>query len=180
MRGFGYFLVYGAWAGGCVGAWAGGTQARRLARSPTRWPLSHPNAGPSHTQTLSLSRTRRLENSFDFLYVPLDFRNSAGLGYAFINLLDPKDTKVLYEKFHNKRWDERNSKKVCEITYARVQGRKHLIEHFSNAKFPPTAEKKFLPLVFRTRETVSGGRVVDGAPLSIFEYISETESTARQ
>ncbi len=131
-------------------------------------------------EVMSLLKSVGLENSYDFLYVPLDFRNAANLGYAFINMLSPADTLTLHGKFNGKRWDDRNSKKVCEITYARVQGRTPLIEHFKDARFPGKAEaaaatteeaKKFLPLVWNKKLTVSGKSVVDGPPLTIFEFI---------
>ena len=111
-----------------------------------------------------------LEGSFDFLYVPLDFRNSANLGYAFINMVEPKDTQRLYDAFAGKRWDEKGSKKVCEIRWARLQGRERLVDHFKEAKFP-SQERRFLPLVWRRRKTVSGRDVVDGEPLTIFEFV---------
>ena len=100
-------------------------------------------------------------------------------------MVDAELTRVLYQKFAGKRWDDRNSKKVCEVTYARVQGRTPLIEHFKNAKFPgkntgsdvTSSDRKFLPLVWNKRKTVSGGSVVDGPPLTIFEFIAQREAS---
>ena len=45
------------------------------------------------------------------------------------------------------RWDELSSRKICEVTFARVQGREALIEHFRAAKFPST-DADLQPLVF--------------------------------
>ena len=47
---------------------------------------------------------------------------------------------------------------VCEITYARVQGRQALVDHFRNSKFP-CQDKDSLPLVFEPakRNKVGGG-----------------------
>eukprot|EP00959_Pyramimonas_sp_CCMP1952_P197298 4125929-Pyramimonas_sp.AAC.1 len=36
---------------------------------------------------------------------------------------------------------------VCEITYARVQGRQALLDHFRNSRFP-CEEDEYLPLLF--------------------------------
>lgn len=119
---------------------------------------------------MKLLKSVGLEASFDFLYVPLDFRNSANLGYAFINMVEPKDTLGLFEAFAGKRWDEKGSKKVCEIKWARLQGKERLIAHFREAKFP-SQERRFVPLVWGTRKTVSGREVVDGEPQTIFEYV---------
>lgn len=122
------------------------------------------------SDVMKLLKSVGLEASFDFLYVPLDFRNAANLGYAFINMVEPKDTLALFEAFAGKRWDEKGSKKVCEIKWARLQGKERLIAHFKEAKFP-SRERRFVPLVWGTRKTVSGREVVDGEPLTIFEYV---------
>lgn len=113
--------------------------------------------------------------TFDFFYLPIDFRNKCGLGYAFINFLSAKHAAKLYEEFHNKRWDEFNSKKVCEIKYARVQGRDNLIQHFKTAKFP-SQEQEFQPLIYIHQRTISGKLVVDQDPKTIHEYLEEEQS----
>lgn len=124
---------------------------------------------------IKLLKSVGLEATFDFLYVPLDFRNSAGLGYCFINMVEERDTLALYEAFAGKRWDEKGSKKVCEIKWARLQGKERLVAHFKEAKFP-SREQRFLPLVWSTRRTVSGREVVDGEPQTIFEYVERTRT----
>jgi hypothetical protein len=114
-----------------------------------------------------------LSATFDFFYLPKDFRNGAGLGYAFINFIDAKHAVKLYDTFHNKRWDEYNSKKVCEIKYARVQGRDNLINHFKTAKFP-SSDREYLPLIYEHQQTVSGKYVVDSnSALTIHEYLAK-------
>lgn len=110
--------------------------------------------------------------TFDFFYLPIDFRNKCGLGYAFINFLSAKYAAKLYEEFHNKRWDEFNSKKVCEIKYARVQGRDNLIEHFKTAKFP-SHEAEYQPLIYIHQETISGKVALKEEPFTIHRYLDE-------
>lgn len=117
-----------------------------------------------------------LSNTYDFFYLPKDFRNGAGLGYAFINFIDAKYTTILYDKFHNKRWDEHNSRKVCEITYGRVQGRDSLIDHFKNAKFP-SSDREYMPLIYEHQQTVSGKYVVHHTPFTIHEYLQNGGNT---
>merc|ERR1712176_902633 len=36
---------------------------------------------------------------YDFLYLPIDFRRKANLGYAFINLVDTEATQALWKAF---------------------------------------------------------------------------------
>lgn len=100
---------------------------------------------------------------FDFFYLPIDFKNRCNLGYAFVNFVDAGTTVEFYKEFHTKSWEEFNSKKVCEITYARVQGRESLIEHFRNSRFPCN-DPDYLPLVFEIEE--EGKRVrIKGTPV---------------
>ena len=34
--------------------------------------------------------------------------------------------------FIEKKWSSTNSKKVCEITYSKIQGRNHLLSHYAS------------------------------------------------
>lgn len=127
---------------------------------------------------LSLLEDAGLNGSFDFFYLPIDFRNRCGLGYAFLNFLSHADAVEAYNHFHNRRWDEFNSKKVCEVTYARVQGRDNLVQHFKNAKFPST-DAEYCPLVYRHSQNATdskdAGRVQAHTPLPIHEYLASVE-----
>ena len=84
---------------------------------------------------------------YDFFYLPMDFKNKCNLGYAFVNFLQSRDTAKFHEEFNGRKWSEFNSRKICAITYARVQGRQDLIEHFKNSRFP-SKDASCLPLVF--------------------------------
>jgi len=99
---------------------------------------------------------RKYSGLYDFFYLPIDFKNRCNLGYAFVNFKTPTTTAEFYKEFHSKSWEEFNSKKVCEITYARVQGRNALIEHFRNSRFPCN-EPDCLPLVFEAVDEASSG-----------------------
>jgi hypothetical protein len=112
--------------------------------------------------------------TFDFFYLPIDFRNRCGLGYAFINMLTPALAAKLYKAFHNKRWDECVSRKVAEITYARVQGRDALVQHFRSSKFP-SEDAEYQPLVYSVDEKEDTDDVaVDPKPIHAFLGTSAT------
>ena len=70
---------------------------------------------------------------FDFLYLPIDFQNKCNVGYAFINMRRAEDVLTFRETFHGKKWQCFNSEKVCEITYARLQGFKQMKKHFQTS-----------------------------------------------
>jgi hypothetical protein len=92
---------------------------------------------------------RSYVGQYDFFYLPIDFKNKCNLGYAFVNFKCAKQTAAFYEEFHKQKWEEFNSRKVCEVTYARVQGKDAMVEHFKNSRFPCENEE-YLPLVFDT------------------------------
>ena len=85
--------------------------------------------------------------TYDFFYLPIDFRNNNGnLGYAFLNLKDPRDIVALVEDFSGKRWERYKSDKVCEIAYAHIQGKQALMEHFRCSRLM-NKHHKYRPLV---------------------------------
>ncbi|XP_054807104.1 protein terminal ear1 [Prosopis cineraria] len=86
-------------------------------------------------------------SSYDFVYLPIDFNNKCNVGYGFVNMTSPEATLRLYKAFHLQHWEVFNSRKICEVTYARVQGLEALKEHFKNSKFPCEVEH-YLPVVF--------------------------------
>ncbi|CAM8884085.1 unnamed protein product [Rhodiola kirilowii] len=86
-------------------------------------------------------------SSYDFVYLPMDFNNKCNVGYGFVNMTSPEATMRLYKAFHCQSWEVFNSRKICQVTYARVQGLQVLKEHFRNSKFPSGSDDIF-PVVF--------------------------------
>ncbi|KAG8640065.1 hypothetical protein MANES_13G020000v8 [Manihot esculenta] len=86
-------------------------------------------------------------SAYDFVYLPIDFNNKCNVGYGFVNMTSPQATWRLYKAFHHQPWEVFNSRKICEVTYARVQGLEALKEHFKNSKFPCEMDH-YLPVVF--------------------------------
>ncbi|KAK9751122.1 hypothetical protein RND81_02G243700 [Saponaria officinalis] len=86
-------------------------------------------------------------SSYDFVYLPIDFNNKCNVGYGFVNMTSPEATLRLYKAFHHQHWEVFNSRKICEVTYARVQGLEALKEHFKNSKFA-CENDEYLPVVF--------------------------------
>ncbi|XP_071721940.1 protein terminal ear1 homolog [Rutidosis leptorrhynchoides] len=86
-------------------------------------------------------------SSYDFVYLPIDFNNKCNVGYGFVNMTSPQAAWRLYKAFHQQHWEVFNSRKICEVTYARVQGLEALKEHFKNSKFPCEMDH-YLPVIF--------------------------------
>ncbi|KAK1305833.1 Protein MEI2-like 3 [Acorus calamus] len=53
--------------------------------------------------------------------VPNMFTTGHNLGYAFVNLTNPTATWKLCVAINGRRLDPLGSRKICEITFARIQ-----------------------------------------------------------
>ena len=91
----------------------------------------------------------------DFVYLPVDFKHRCNLGYAFLNCTSAGATRLLHDAFHGRPWPEFHSRKVCAVTYARLQGRAALTAHFRAARFPAECDEA-LPLLLH-HDDVAGG-----------------------
>ena len=79
------------------------------------------------TRFTSVTFVRLLEDygfgdTFNFFYLPMDFRSGKNMGYAFINFYDPEVGVRFVSKFHSRRLPVSTSKKVIEISPSRRQG----------------------------------------------------------
>ncbi|XP_078441598.1 protein terminal ear1-like [Wolffia australiana] len=86
-------------------------------------------------------------SAYDFVYLPIDFNNKCNVGYGFVNMTSPEATWRLYRAFHSQPWEVFNSRKICHVTYARLQGIEALKEHFRNSKFACDTDE-YMPVVF--------------------------------
>ena len=68
-------------------------------------------------------------DKMDVLYLPVDFKRGRNFGYAFVNLVVP-----FVEKFIGKKWSSfKNSTKLCDITYAKIQGKEAMLKGFETS-----------------------------------------------
>ncbi|CAA7026911.1 unnamed protein product [Microthlaspi erraticum] len=89
------------------------------------------------------------KGTYDFLYLPIDFKNKCNVGYAFINLTEPKNIVPFYKAFNGKKWEKFNSEKVASLAYGRIQGKSALIAHFQNSSLM-NEDKRCRPILFHT------------------------------
>ncbi|CAJ1914367.1 unnamed protein product [Cylindrotheca closterium] len=85
--------------------------------------------------------------TIDFFYLPIDFKNKCNRGYAFINFVDFRDILPFHRRYYGKHWRTFNSDKICEITYARIQGKSAMLKRFENSALMEKDEE-YKPLVF--------------------------------
>eukprot|EP00210_Caulerpa_lentillifera_P008615 g8219.t1 len=106
------------------------------------------NIPNKYTQKLLLERIEEeFKGMFDFLYLPIDFKNKCNVGYGFINMRKLEYIPPFVEHIHEQKWDKFNSEKVCCVTYARIQGLSALIHHFQNSNIM-LEESTHQPLLF--------------------------------
>jgi hypothetical protein len=82
---------------------------------------------------------------FDFLYLPIDLANRVNVGYVFINFTKPEHVIQCLRFFNSKTWRNivdvagvpllgcEELSKVARVTFARLQGKDCLMEHFSKS-----------------------------------------------
>uniref|UniRef100_A0A2P2M990 Uncharacterized protein MANES_06G126700 n=1 Tax=Rhizophora mucronata TaxID=61149 RepID=A0A2P2M990_RHIMU len=87
--------------------------------------------------------------SYDFLYLPIDFKNKCNVGYAFVNIIDPQQIIPFHKAFNGKKWEKFNSEKVASLAYARIQGKAALVAHFQNSSLM-NEDKRCRPILFHT------------------------------
>eukprot|EP00262_Sarcandra_glabra_P005488 TRINITY_DN1713_c0_g1_i1.p1 TRINITY_DN1713_c0_g1~~TRINITY_DN1713_c0_g1_i1.p1 ORF type:complete len:1008 (-),score=222.38 TRINITY_DN1713_c0_g1_i1:548-3571(-) len=87
--------------------------------------------------------------TYDFIYLPIDFKNKCNVGYAFINMIDPRQIAPFYQAFNGQKWEKFNSEKVASLAYARIQGKAALIAHFQNSSLM-NEDKRCRPILFHS------------------------------
>jgi len=109
---------------------------------------------------------------YDFLYVPIDFKNKCNMGYAFVNFR----TAAAYARF-TEAFDGvavstclpgLNSRKVCEVTPARVHGFEENVRRLRSSKVMlelAANHPEWMPLIFDTEGVAQPflGEQEDGA-----------------
>jgi hypothetical protein len=76
---------------------------------------------------------KKFKDRYNFFYLPIDFDNSCNVGYAFINFIDLDHIRNFVLEFNGSHWPNFKSDKICEITYARIQGKEACIQHFKDS-----------------------------------------------
>jgi hypothetical protein len=92
------------------------------------------------------------KNKYDLFYLPIDYNNKCNLGFAFINFVDSFHIILFYEIYRGKKWKRFNSEKICELLYAKIQGKKELISHFEKGKVLNFESEDKRPLILPTPE----------------------------
>jgi hypothetical protein len=91
---------------------------------------------------------------FDWIYLPIDFKNKCNVGYAFINFRSTEVCQEFVESYNGvavrKCLPGFNSRKVVEVTPARVQGLEENVTRLRNSPVMAQLKDKpeWMPLLF--------------------------------
>jgi len=88
--------------------------------------------------------------TYDLVYLPRDFKSSANLGYAFVNLLKHSEALRMQKHFTGfSRWSS-PSFKMCEAAWSRQQGLAAYIDRYrNNPVMHESVPEEFKPILFR-------------------------------
>lgn len=108
-----------------------------------------------YTRDMLIDRLNKgYEQQYDFVYLPIDFNSKCNVGYAFINFRVPAVAQRFMQEFHGAKTKHClpgfSSAKICEVTYARVQGRDANMDNLKDEKFIEklTERPEWQPLFF--------------------------------
>ena len=90
------------------------------------------------------------KDKYDIFYLPIDYENKCNLGFAFINFVESLQIIEFYDLYKGKKWKKFNSEKICELVYAKYQGKKELINHFEKGKVLSFESEEKKPLILPT------------------------------
>jgi len=112
--------------------------------------------GYTRDMLLDLLNMSGFDGRYDFIYLPMDFRNGVNLGYAFVNLVTHQDAACLTEKLQGFHEWVSDSTKDCEVSWAHPhQGVQEHVERYRNSPvMHPTMPKEYKPMVFENGEQI--------------------------
>ena len=73
--------------------------------------------------------------------------NMCNKGFAFINFSHPLHLVNFAIEFKGKKWRKFNSNKICDIVYAKMQGRDELMKHFKRNGFAADVTDEMKPIL---------------------------------
>ncbi|CBZ55289.1 putative RNA recognition motif 2 domain-containing protein [Neospora caninum Liverpool] len=91
----------------------------------------------------------KFKGKYDFFYLPIDFLHGCNVGYCFINFVDAATCQEFKKDFEGKRLNLFRSKKICTVTYGRVQGLRAILNHYFNSAVVQAQDASWRPLVLK-------------------------------
>jgi len=126
---------------------------------------------------------------YNFFYLPVDYKNSCGMGYAFLNFVDHTAALKFMTTFKGYQLPAKSTK-ICDVCWARVQGLKANVEHYRNSPVNDIPDPEYRPLLFHkgievafprpdasVKRTAARRRLSPGAPEIAYTRTSTQSSS---
>ncbi|XP_016469123.2 uncharacterized protein LOC107791552 [Nicotiana tabacum] len=101
------------------------------------------------------SNGQNIVSAYDFLYLPMDFKNKRSRGFAFVNFTDHGAVLKFFGAFNNKLNVFPESPRSVKIVTAKIKGKEALVNRFKDTMFDCESEG-FLPVIFSPPRDGSG------------------------
>ncbi|KAK9056086.1 hypothetical protein SSX86_027174 [Deinandra increscens subsp. villosa] len=100
-----------------------------------------------HCRTENEKEDNLVRSAFDFVYLPVDFKQRLNAGYAFVNFTTSEAAWRFRVCVKGKPWKLFQSRKIADVTRARIQGKDALMGHFERIRLcSPSSD--YLPVWF--------------------------------
>lgn len=96
------------------------------------------------------------EDTFDFFYLPIDFRTKRNRGYGFINFHSSDLSKRLVISFHQRQLTRYTTQKVLEVAPALTQGFDANVAQYVKKDSQRILNPWFRPMIFARAPGVAG------------------------
>lgn len=88
------------------------------------------------------------EDTFDFLYLPIDFCSKRNRGYAFVNFKEPAIAEEFMRSFHEIRLTRYPTQKILQVAPALTQGFEANMKQFVRKDAQRIQNRWFRPMIF--------------------------------
>lgn len=92
---------------------------------------------------------------YNFIYLPIDFRNKRNVGYAFINFIHPRYAELFIHFFSNYKLKAFKSNKICAVAWGKVQGLNAIVQHYKKSSIMKVPYAQYKPTFFQNGVMVS-------------------------
>ncbi len=105
---------------------------------------------PTHVTQVKLVEkiNKHFKGTFNFFYLPIDFVKKSNAGYAFINFRKPETIISFCRTYEGNLWGFDNDiKKICYISFARIQGYRSICDHFKHSSIMKQVDEQIKPIM---------------------------------
>jgi hypothetical protein len=100
----------------------------------------------SKEEVMALIDSMGFAGSYDYFYLPLDFKKGSNLGYAYVNFVSVAKAKECFAAFDGFReWPFGVSQKICEVCWGKVQGYEANVKKWTYSTWP----EEYKPVIFK-------------------------------